>query len=394
MKRNFVSNLEPYSSVSLSSVKDVTGLLEDILSAKNDFHFKKIDKPVILYGAGNLGKMAKFFLDYLGIPFFCVLDKNVSKYKNDKFWQGVKIVHPDDLGKKEKTNCLLIVCIVTSPLVVLHNELLINGWQNVAFFYDVAQAYSDEYPLNNGWRLDKLSEREGKSIKRFFSLLADDKSQAYFLQFLAWRKLRVELLFHDLEIDNNNRFFIPEIIKVLNKNEVFVDCGAYQGLVIEKFLEIVNNKYKAIYAIEPDRGSFKILRAQLKNVPNVKIVNCALGNNKGEEKFYEGFGFASKLSKNGNDLVKVVRLDELRIEATLIKMHLEGGELQALKGAINTIKKCRPLVMVTTYHNSDGVWKIPFFLINNIRNYKFYFRLHSWGGTGAIIYVIPHERIK
>ena len=298
------------------------------------------------------------------------------------------------LKKTDKKDCLLVLCIVTTPLIALRDELTADGWKDIAFFYDVSEAYRDRYPLSNGWFLGKLNKKEKESIEKVFSSLADDISRAYYVQFLAWRKLRIELLFDGLEINNDNRFFIPEITGTLQENEVFVDCGAHKGFVTEKFLKTVNNKYKAIYAIEPDYANFEILETQLRDIPNTTTIKCALSDKNGEERFYQGFDFASKLSKNGNDLVKTVTLDSLKIPTTFIKMHLEGGELDVLKGAVNTIQKYRPIIAVTIYHNSDGVWKIPLYLMNYAKNYKYYMRLHSWGGTGAVFYAIPKERIK
>lgn len=369
-------------------------LLQDILSSKIELFPRKIDKPVILYGAGTLGKMAKDFFGYLDIPFLYVVDQNANQYKTDEYWQGVEIIRPEDVKETDKKNCLLVVCIVTMPLMELQDELRNNGWKDIAFFYDVSEAYRDRYPLSNGWFLGKFNKKEKKSIEKVFSSLADDISRAYYVQFLVWRKLRIELLFDGLKINKDNRFFIPEITGALRESEVFVDCGAHKGSVAEKFLRTVNNKYKAIYAIEPDYANFEILETRLRDIPNTKTIKCALSDKNGEERFYQGFDFASKLSKNGNDLVKTVTLDSLNIPATFIKMHLEGGELNALKGAVNTIQKYRPILAVTIYHNSDGAFEIPLFLIDNAKNYKYHMRLHSFGGTGAVFYAIPEEKIK
>jgi FkbM family methyltransferase len=387
-------NLKPYTSVTAESLGEAGNLLENILSSDRSLHPRKIDKPVILYGAGSLGKMAKDFFNYLNIPFLYVVDRNADKYKADTFWQNIKIVHPDDVKETDKKNCLLVVCVVTVPLIALRDELKNNGWRDIAFFYDLSEAYRDQHPLGNGWFVGNFDEKEKESILKIFSLLADDVSCAHYVQFLAWRKLRVELLFSDFKITNDDRFFIPEVAEVLRGDEIFVDCGAHKGFVIEKFLKIVNNKYKAIYAIEPDSDSYKMLEDNLKDISNVKITKCALSDMNGEGKFYQGFDFASKLSENGDKLVKTITLDSLNIPATFIKSHLEGGDLRALKGAINTIRKYRPIVAVTIYHNTDGVWETPFFLMNNAKNYKYYLRLHSWGGTGAVFYAIPEERIK
>lgn len=384
--------LEPYTSIALTSLSEGEALLESILLADPEFHPRRVNKPVILYGAGNLGKMAKDFFSYLSIPFLYVVDINAAEYKTDEYWRGTRLNHPDDVNVADKKNALLVVCIATMPLIALRDELIAAGWKDIAFFYDLSEIYRNQHPLSNGWVLGKLNDNDIKSIKKVLFSLTDDVSRSQYIQFLAWRKLRVELLFDFFEINIANRFFIPEITSIMRENEFFVDCGAYHGSVTEKFLKLSDNKYKAIYAIEPDYNSCEILKAHLRDVCDVRIIKCALSNKNGEERFYQGFNFVSKLNKNGNVLAKTITLDGMNIRATFIKMHLEGGELNALKGARKTILKYRPIIVATLYHNPDGIWKIPLFLINNTTNYKYYMRLHSWAGTGAVFYTIPDER--
>lgn len=384
--------LEPYTAITLTSLNEGKNLLENILLDSQELLPRKVDKPIVLYGAGNLGKMAKSFFDYLNMPLLYVVDRNAAEHKTDEYWRGTRVIHPDYVNATDKKNVLLVVCIVTMPLIEFRDELIAAGWEDTAFFYDVSEAYCGRQPISNGWFLGKLNENDKESIRKVFSLLADDTSRTHYVQFLAWRKLRVELLFNDLEINNDNRFFIPEIIDVLREDEVFVDCGAHHGSVTEKFLKLVDNKYKEIYAIEPDYINFEMLKTKLNDIFNLNTIKCALSDKNGEERFCQGFDFASKLSKNGDDLVKIITLDSLNIRATFIKMHLEGGDLKALKGAVNTIQKYRPIIAVTIYHNADGVWDTPFFLINNTKDYKCYLRLHSWGGTGAVFYAVPEER--
>jgi FkbM family methyltransferase len=391
---NRIQSAEPYTSIKISPLQSGDDILEDILSSDTELLPRKIDKPIMLYGAGSLGKMAKNFFNYLHIPYRCVVDRNASRYKTDKDWQEAEIVHPDDVSESDKRNCLLVICIVTVPLIALRDQLRDNGWEDVAFFYDISEFYRDKYPIDNGWFLREIGETEKGHVRKIYSSLADDASRLHYLQFLLWRKSRIELLSENLEIIGENRFFISEVIDVLNENEFFVDCGAHKGFVIEKFLKTVNNRYEAIYAIEPDRDNLEVLKVQLTKLPSTNIIECALSDRGGKENFYQGFDFASKLSERGNGLVDTITLDSLNLQATFIKMHLEGGELNALKGAINTINTSRPIIAITVYHNSDGTWRTPLFVINNIRDYRYYFKLHSWGGTGAVFYAIPRERHK
>lgn len=75
-------------------------------------------------------------------------------------------------------------------------------------------------------------------------------------------------------------------------------------------------------------------------------------------------------------------------------MHLEGGEMNALIGAIKTLRQHRPILAVTIYHNYDTALKLPAYLIGNLEDYIYLVRLHSYGGTGAVLYAIPKERLK
>lgn len=387
-----ISRLKPYTSarIPLSQKKDE--LLKSIISSKRKLSPGKIDRPIILYGAGRLGRMATDFFKYVGQPVSYVVDIYANRQRADVFWKKTKVVYPQDVEQADREVSLLVVCIVTAPLIAMRDKLVAEGWKNIAFFYDMAQTYSSRHPMNNGWFLDALNKEDKKNIRSVFSSLEDDVSRAHYLQFLAWRRLRVELLSEEVSIQDDNRFFIPEVLTAMSNNEVFVDCGAHTGSVIEKFLKVTSGNYKKIYAIEPDKDNYKILKKEFGDTRDLKIITSALSKKEGERNFYQGFNFASKLTKRGNDSVKTVTLDSLAIPATFVKMHLEGGELDALKGALKTIRAHRPILAITTYHNSDGVWKTPLFLMKNLENYTYHMRLHAWAGAGMVVYAIPKEK--
>jgi hypothetical protein len=74
-------------------------------------------------------------------------------------------------------------------------------------------------------------------------------------------------------------------------------------------------------------------------------------------------------------------------------IHAEGKELENLERNIDVFKKRRPILNVACYHNRDGLWKIPKFLMDNLKDYEFKFRLHAYMGIGAYMYCTPKERI-
>lgn len=93
----------------------------------------------------------------------------------------------------------------------------------------------------------------------------------------------------------------------------------------------------------------------------------------------------SKDSKNSLD---VKRIDDLDIDykGTLyIKMDIEGSELQALKGAIDTITKYKPYLAVCLYHRKNDLVEIPLFIDSLGVKYDYYLR----GGYHTILWAIP-----
>ena len=74
-------------------------------------------------------------------------------------------------------------------------------------------------------------------------------------------------------------------------------------------------------------------------------------------------------------------------------IHAEGHELGTLQDNMPVFKKYRTELEVACYHSRDGLWKIPKYLMDNLDNYTFKFRLHAYMGQGAFIYCTPKEMV-
>jgi FkbM family methyltransferase len=288
------------------------------------------------------------------------------------------------------------VSIVTAPYVPIERSLRDHGFDDVVPFYDIAESFRAEHPLSNGWFAPALTSRDQASIAKVLANWSDDESRAHHLGFLAWRRLREEWTFDAAPVVTGNRFFIPEVTRVLRDDETFVDAGAHHGSVINTLIKQTRGAFAGIAAIEPDAANrAKLddnLDAWLKQDPRVAVYDCALGETEGVAAFREGLGYASQLSLLGQTQVAVRPLDALGLSPTFLKLHLEGGELAALKGARQTLLSSRPIVAATVYHNADGIWQTPLWLMETLPDYQFLFRCHSWCGTGAVVYAVPEER--
>ncbi len=175
-------------------------------------------------------------------------------------------------------------------------------------------------------------------------------------------------------------------------NEIFVDAGCYVGDTIEKFLQWNHGNYEKIYAFEPDKENFKKCEEYLKslNLDNIKLWNAGLYSSNGTISFKANGNSGSHISQNEENKIDVLSLDEcLKGEkVTFIKMDIEGSELEALKGAKETIKKWRPKLAICLYHKKEDVFEIPAYLLELVDDYQIHVRHYSNFGIETVLYAI------
>ncbi len=356
----------------------------------------KIDKPLILYGAGNLGKMAKEYLNKLDIKPLFIIDRNFERCNKDLFWRNEEILEPCEISYIARKLNKVIVCVVTSSFCEIKNWLNILGFEDVVPFYDITSMYQDKHPLNNGWCTGLLDHKDIVNMKHVISHLKDGISRAHYLQFIVWHSIREEWIFKDASIILKEKYFIPEIVNILTDKERFIDIGAYDGEFTNKFTKVVNGEFDSIYAFEPDPKNIdKFLRNVDISSFNIHLIPKFLGNRNEKKKAFIGIDCLSQISEIGNTEVETHKFDdESELYPTIIKIHIEGLENDIFNGGLKTITKNRPIIMMTVYHNRDGLWKTLTNVMNSLTNYIYYFRLHLWCGTCGIIYAIPKERLK
>lgn len=380
-------------------IDKIDELLDFVLSNK-EYEKPEIDltsQRIILYGAGDLGLMAVELLMKVGITPTFVVDKYNNKPSS--LLNGVEIISPEEISKDDLENALFVICIVKMPYYEIKNYLSSIGCVKIAHFYDLTDILHDKININNGWNYHLLSDSTIASIRRVYNILDDEISKTYYLISLYWRILHKEIFFEEAPINIEDKFFPKFIMEIITDNEVFVDCGAYTGNTIQKFLTNCKMSFKKVIAYEPDEDNFSKMKGYvcgLNTIVSNKIRIEQVGI--GQKTSYCNFlkrGISSRFCENGEVRMPVVALDdEINEPVSFIKMHLEGMELEALKGAYRTIISSRPILAITLYHSEEGCFKIPLFLMDNINSYRFFYRLHMHCGQSSVLYAIPGERFK
>jgi len=181
------------------------------------------------------------------------------------------------------------------------------------------------------------------------------------------------------------------------KNEFFIDAGGFDGLSTKCFFKwLLDYKIDGKSVVfEPNPILYDECKKKLKDYDNVKIVNKGLWHKKEMLKFRKVEGEGSHIDPEGEEIIEVTSLDEyLKYEkepVTFIKMDIEGAELNALKGAEQTIKKYKPKLAICIYHKPEDVWEIPNLLLEFVPDYQFYIGHYSLGNTETVLYALHNK---
>ena len=81
---------------------DAVALLAELATTPCAFAPVLADRPLALYGAGNLGRLARDFLKIAGLEFAFIVDRNAARLANDPQWSDVRPLHPDAVTPSDK----------------------------------------------------------------------------------------------------------------------------------------------------------------------------------------------------------------------------------------------------------------------------------------------------
>lgn len=200
-----------------------------------------------------------------------------------------------------------------------------------------------------------------------------------------------DLSYIDKNEINSHSYFSQDFYPI-SSDEVLFDCGAFTGDTIEDFVTFTNKKYKKIVAFEPYEKNVKRLNAFINNkIENVVVIQKATGDKNGKVAFLNNGNMFSKtvdVKDSSDELsVDIVRLDNyIDYHPTLIKMDIEGAELDSLIGATQIIKTLKPKLAICIYHMPFDFYEIPKFLKSLVPEYKFKVRQHESGFCETVLY--------
>lgn len=227
-----------------------------------------------------------------------------------------------------------------------------------------------------------------KEFHRVYDALQDEKSKQVFIAYLN-QKISMKLGYM-AKVKSPIQYFEDDLITFSN-NEVFVDCGAYDGDSALAFIAALKRQkidsYEQIIAFEPDEVNYAKLCA--KKIDKCMAVKKGVSD-KAQVLFFSQSDTSSAVCETGETKIEVDTIDNVvgSKNVTMIKMDIEGAELGALQRAAQTIKRCHPRLAICAYHKREDLYELSQFILGLDSMYKLYLRCYEDFSNEVVLYAL------
>jgi FkbM family methyltransferase len=197
---------------------------------------------------------------------------------------------------------------------------------------------------------------------------------------------------------------------IINEGDCVLNVGIASGDEIPLFLLAIGSSGKLIN-IDPT-GFFglddEVRRLLAHDAFNVSVRDIAIGSSIGHVRILEVTDPA-KISKGMPEIItgesqrKTVDIECRTIDSLvesgdvpppdIIKLDVQDYEAEAFKGALKTVEKYRPQLVVSVYRSRRSIFDTVFTVVNLLRDYDVYFAVHSASRFETVMTCIPREKV-
>jgi len=353
---------------------------------------------LVLFGAGNLGRKTLAGLRRVGIEPLAFTDNNSQLWNTSV--DGLNVLPPREAAQRFGQDAAFVVTIwkgeATDRMHERMQQLHDLRCSRIVPFGPLFWKYSDVFLPHYAFDLPHKVYEQADAVRKAFSLWADDASRREFLAQIRWR---TQLDFDGLPDPVRHEIYFPRDLFALVPDEVFVDCGAFDGDTMRRFLHHQDGRFGKLIAFEPDPANFQNLQQYVSALPSavserITVHQKAVGA-RNEKVRFDATGTESSAVGSGDLAVDCAALDDILdgCVPSYIKMDTEGSELAALAGAQKTVGRHAPALALCVYHLQDHVWKIPLFVHALSERYRFFLRPHLLEVWDLVCYAVPVDRL-
>ena len=183
------------------------------------------------------------------------------------------------------------------------------------------------------------------------------------------------------------------------ENEVFVDCGCFDGATCYNFAGWCGHKgFDHIYSFEADPKNYEKSKEVLAPLGKCELfpygtadvnkkvyfaadafeTSCIISREEAEKRNFEGV-----------EEIETVALDDVLAgkRITFIKMDIEGAEYETLLGARKLIMENRPRMAISVYHKFEDFVLLADLVLSMHPDYRIAFRHYGFDDLETVMYV-------
>ncbi len=241
------------------------------------------------------------------------------------------------------------------------------------------------------YRVDDWGQNIVHNVSRYQTLakrFADYYSAETLFSILCFHLTCNPEYYHEIERPYSTLYFRSGLLHFTDR-ERMVDCGASIGESLAGLIGITQGRFDRSWLIEPDRiniGTLENVLRRFEDTPlaqKITLHACGVGERESMAPFnheggHGGFVMPTDANHDPADLINIFPIDAIIDDVpTFIKMDIEGSELNALKGARESIVKHKPKMAISAYHRSTDLLDLTNYILSLNPDYKVGLRHHT-----------------
>lgn len=182
---------------------------------------------------------------------------------------------------------------------------------------------------------------------------------------------------------------LPGTIRDYIRDTEFIDGGAYIG---DSALMLLRYEPRKVFSFEFSpknaNGFREVMQLNGVGGDRIELVPLGLAETRRTIRIDDSGGSDMNAFTPGNDEAALVSLDEYRDENAsehaggdgrvgFVKLDVEGGEIDAVRGMKKTLRKDRPVLSLSMYHNPEQFFELKPLVESFDLNYRFRIRRFS-----------------
>lgn len=350
--------------------------LEAFLNQDTLKFIKEGRKPDIwIWGTGNTAELYQEGFLRLEREGFQIKGYCDNFQKDSVFFHGKPVISPCELQEQE--NSIVLICSPQPGVIHAVGEQL-------------DEMQMEWYPID-----EVILKEHQREILQCFDLMEDELSKKTYAEIV---KCRIQGENPGSRLCSGEPYFAFAPFKKLKPGEIFIDCGAYVGDTIEKYIETKLGTFGKIIAFEPDSGKFAAMQKRVKRLEDewdvkdsITLYPYGVGDKSadiGFQEYKDNNKLGAKLSEaaEGTSVCRMVAMDDFVQEYSFLKADIESYEYKMLLGAEHGIQANKPLLALSIYHNAVDLYEIPLLIRKMVPEYHFGCRHHTVELYDTILY--------